>query len=58
MRVTAHGKLVWSGAKPFTFYDAIVTEQGLIAGYCYTHGLNGWAPKGQRPKAKPTTSSS
>ena len=34
-----HGdRLVWKERHPFTFFEAAVTEDGLVAGYAYTHG--------------------
>src|SRR5262245_35070360 len=33
------GALVWKERHPFTFYDAVIAEDGTVAGYAYT---NGW----------------
>jgi sugar lactone lactonase YvrE len=40
-RVTKQGVVVWEGRKPFTLYEAGITEDGLIGGYAYTHGIEG-----------------
>lgn len=37
--VLAHdGKPVWSGEKPWTFWNAAVTDEGFVAGYSYSQG--------------------
>lgn len=35
------GKLVWEGERPFTLSDARVSDDGLVGGYAYSHGLHG-----------------
>lgn len=35
---THDGKVAWGGEKPWTFHDAIVTDQGFAAGYSYSKG--------------------
>jgi hypothetical protein len=42
-RITRDGELVWQGAKPFTLYEAGITDDGIVAGYAYTHGLEGFS---------------
>ncbi len=37
-RLTLDGKEVWSAEKPYTLWDAGVTDLGLAAGYAYSHG--------------------
>jgi hypothetical protein len=37
-RFTHDGKDAWSGEKPWTFWDAIVTDDGFSAGYAYSQG--------------------
>jgi hypothetical protein len=46
-RVTRNEKLVWSGEKSFTLYEADITDSGIIGGYAYTHGLEGFARIGR-----------
>ena len=29
---------IWSGEKPWTFHEALVTDQGIVAGYSYSTG--------------------
>jgi sugar lactone lactonase YvrE len=41
-RVTRKGTVVWSGAKPFTLYEAGITDVGIIAGYAYSQGVEGF----------------
>jgi len=42
-QVKRNGVLLWSGDKPFTLYEAGITDKGIIAGYGYTHGLGGFS---------------
>lgn len=42
-RLSRNGKTVWSSEKPFTLYEAGVTDAGIIAGYAYTYGIDGFA---------------
>jgi hypothetical protein len=46
-QMTVNGRQVWSGEKHFTFYDAVVTDDGLAAGYFYTHGFDGISEGGK-----------
>ncbi|MEO8671348.1 MAG: hypothetical protein ABI411_08550 [Tahibacter sp.] len=32
------GNIVWSGSKPFTFWEAVVADNGVIGGYAYSEG--------------------
>lgn len=41
-RVTLNGRTVWAGVKPFTLCEASITDEGLIGGYAYTHGIEGF----------------
>ena len=41
-RVTRNGMLLWSGKKPFTLWRAGITDDGLFAGYGYSHGVEGF----------------
>ena len=45
-RLTREGEELWSGEKPFTFWGAVVAEDGRVAGYGYSEGLRG-RPLGQ-----------
>jgi sugar lactone lactonase YvrE len=37
-RCARDGNPMWSGAKPWTFCDAVVTNEGISAGYSYSEG--------------------
>jgi sugar lactone lactonase YvrE len=37
-RLTHNGKEVWSGERPFTLWEAGVTEDGTVGGYAYSNG--------------------
>jgi len=39
-RLTKGGKEVWSGERPFTLWEAGVTDDGTVAGYAYSHGFD------------------
>src|SRR3989442_1589878 len=41
-RVSRNGVSVWEGTKTFTLCDARMTDAGLIVGYAYTHGIEGF----------------
>ena len=45
-RLTENGREVWAADLPFTFSEAVVTDDGTVAGYGYKHGLGGWAKQG------------
>jgi sugar lactone lactonase YvrE len=45
-RMTRKGAFVWAGTKPFTLYDARITDEGIVAGYAYTHGVEGFFKQG------------
>ncbi len=40
------GQTLWTRKLKFTFWEAVVTDDGVAAGYAYTHGWRGFAPKG------------
>src|SRR6266487_4580693 len=44
-QITSNGVVVWSGKKPFTLCEAGITDDGIVGGYAYTHGLEGFAAK-------------
>src|SRR5262245_8317809 len=44
-RVTRDGKPVWSATHPFTLWEAEITDDGTVAGYGYTHGVEGFPEK-------------
>ncbi len=35
------GKVAWSGSRPITLHDAVVTDEGIAAGYAYSDGVDG-----------------
>jgi hypothetical protein len=37
-RFTRDGREVWAGEKPWTFWDSVVTDDGVVAGYSYSQG--------------------
>lgn len=43
---SADGKVVWSGEKPYTLWDARVTDDGVVAGYSYSNGWEGFSEAG------------
>lgn len=46
-RLTRKGIPVWSGEKPFTLFEAAVTDTGLVAGYSYSNGVDGFGGGGR-----------
>ncbi|MFO0830597.1 MAG: hypothetical protein U0637_02015 [Phycisphaerales bacterium] len=36
------GRQAWAGDKPFTLWDAVITDSGVVCGYAYDTGLDGW----------------
>jgi hypothetical protein len=40
-RLSKDGHEVWSGEKPFSLWDARLTDEGVAAGYAYSEGLRG-----------------
>ena len=46
-RFTGYGKAIWTKRFPFCLWDAVVTNDGRVAGYAYTHGLEGFAASGR-----------
>jgi hypothetical protein len=40
-RLSLEGKEVWSAERPFTFWDAVVTDDGEAAGFAYSLGIRG-----------------
>lgn len=46
-RMVREGKELWAGKKPFTLFDAVVTDDGVTAGYAYTGGLEGYPEAGR-----------
>jgi hypothetical protein len=42
-RLRQKGAVVWEGQKPFTLVQAGATEDGVVAGYGYTYGENGFS---------------
>ncbi|MBI2841520.1 MAG: hypothetical protein HYX75_24655 [Acidobacteria bacterium] len=46
-RMLRDGKERWAGKRPFTLFDAVVTDEGVAAGYAYTEGLQGYRDPGK-----------
>jgi hypothetical protein len=44
--LTDGGRKVWSSEKPYALWDASVTDDGVAAGYAYSHGWAGYAEAG------------
>ncbi|MGC4047110.1 MAG: hypothetical protein QM758_25215 [Armatimonas sp.] len=42
-RLTLSGKTIWERTHPFTLREAGVTDTGIVGGYGYSQGLEGWA---------------
>lgn len=51
-RLTQHDKVVWEGERDFTLWEAGVTDDGIVAGYAYSHGWRGFPPEAARDKVK------
>ena len=47
-RMSAAGRKAWSAELPFTLCDAVVNDDGITAGYAYSHGLEGMGPGGDK----------
>lgn len=47
-RLTRNGVEQWQGTRPWTLWDAEVTDDGLVAGYAYLAGRNGFLPDGEK----------
>lgn len=45
-RLEHDGKLAWEGAKPWTFWEAVVSDRGVAAGYAYSGGWRDHGAKG------------
>src|SRR4051794_32349762 len=45
-RLTLDGREVWSAEKPYTLWEACVADDGLVAGYAYSHGWRGFSEAG------------
>ncbi len=43
-----NGHEAWSKELPFTFSEAVVADDGTVAGYGYTEGVRGWAKGGYK----------
>src|SRR5262249_33688900 len=42
-RVERDGTELWSGDRPWTLWESAVTDDGVVAGYAYGHGVEGWS---------------
>jgi hypothetical protein len=47
-RLTKNGKAVWQCSLPYTFWEAVVSDRGQVAGYAYTSGPAGFAKNGRK----------
>ncbi len=47
-RVTKGGVEIWAGEKPFTLWDARLSDKGEVAGYAYSSGLYGFARENEK----------
>jgi hypothetical protein len=45
-RLTRDGLEVWSGSRPYTLWQAFVTDLGVTGGYAYSHGWRGFSDAG------------
>ena len=46
------GKILWSEERPYTLWEARVSNRGETAGYSYSQGLEGWGKPGERGKGE------
>jgi len=46
--VRSNGIAIWSGTKLFTFYEAVISDTGIVGGYAYTHGIEGFSKEGRK----------
>ena len=44
--LTLEGREVWSAEHPYTLWDARVADDGVVAGYGYSHGWRGFSEAG------------
>ena len=47
-RMTNHGREVWSGTRPYTLWEARVTDDGVTGGYAYSNGWRGFSEAGYK----------
>lgn len=47
-RMTRDGQEVWAGERPFSLWDAGVTDDGIVAGYAYEGGVGSGGHHGTR----------
>jgi hypothetical protein len=48
-RVEQEGRLVWEQDRPFTMWEASITDEGVVAGYAYDTGWYGWGAEINQP---------
>ena len=46
--LTLGGREVWSAEHPYTLWDARVADDGVVAGYGYSHGWRGFSEAASR----------
>lgn len=49
-RLARAGKETWSKTLPFTLWEAAVTDDGIVAGYAYSNGVQGFPTEEARDK--------
>jgi DNA-binding beta-propeller fold protein YncE len=47
-RMERRGELTWTNQLPFTLWEAVVADDGRVAGYAYTHGWRGFSQAGYK----------
>jgi sugar lactone lactonase YvrE len=52
-RLSRGGKEVWAAKQPFTFWEAVVSDDGTAAGFGYEYGPRGFAPGGRGADRSP-----
>ena len=45
-RLMLDGKELWSGEKSYTLWEARVADDGVVTGYAYSHGFEGFSEAG------------
>ncbi len=50
-RLIKNDSVIWEGVKPFTLVQSAVTDEGVVAGYGYTYGENGFSDGGHKAGA-------
>jgi hypothetical protein len=48
--ITKNGKEIWSASLPFTFWQAAITDSGVVTGYAHTLGQYGFGKEPNEPR--------